>query len=146
MSLFILVPASFLSVCCLIFLLNSPSFWLVATDGVEWSCPSWPWALQKWLNWSRCCLLCWCGWAEGTICYVGVQITHASGSVVSHYTESASAGCSMSAVQMPVGVYKMGCTLAQPGEYDWTVICSSNTALCQITSTSCCRYASRPGS
>jgi len=43
-------------------------------------------------------------------------------------------------------VYKMWCTLVQLGEYDWTVICGTDAALCQITLTSCCGYASRPGS
>jgi len=38
---------------------------LTATDGAVWSvdlvCWSWPWALQKWLNWSWCDRhqICW---------------------------------------------------------------------------------------
>jgi len=32
----------------------------------------------------------------------------------------------------------MGCTLATPGEYDWTVLCGGDTALCQITLATFC--------
>jgi len=56
---------------------------------VERTCPGMPhdilsWAVQKWLNRSRCCLGYELGWAQGSMCY-------------------------------------MGCTLAQPGKYDWTI-------------------------
>ena len=30
-------------------------------------CWSHPWALQEWLNWSKCCLVCGLGWAQGTM-------------------------------------------------------------------------------
>ena len=37
------------------------------------------------------------------------------------HTESDSAECRTGMMWMPVGVYYMGCTLAPPGEHDWTV-------------------------
>ena len=37
------------------------------------------------------------------------------------YTQSDSAGGSTGTVRMTIGVYYMGCTLAQSDEYDWTV-------------------------
>jgi len=37
------------------------------------------------------------------------------------YTQSDSTGGGTGTMQMPVGVYKMACTLALSGEYDWAV-------------------------
>jgi len=33
-----------------------------------------PWAVQKWLNRSRCCLGCGLRWAQGSMCYVGCAL------------------------------------------------------------------------
>jgi len=32
-----------------------------------------PWAVQKWLNRSRCCLRCGLGWAKRSMCYMGAH-------------------------------------------------------------------------
>jgi len=56
------------------------------------------WAVQKWLNRSRCRLGCGLGWAQGSMCY-------------------------------------MECTLAQPGEYDWSVhvrVCRTKQRRCGL--------------
>jgi len=37
------------------------------------------------------------------------------------YTQSDSAGGRTGTVRLPNGVYYVRCTLAPPGEYDWTV-------------------------
>ena len=34
-----------------------------------------------------------------------------------------------------LGCTRWGCKLATPGEYDWTILCGSDAALCQITFT-----------
>jgi len=68
------------------------------------ACPTTlPWAVQKWLNWSRCRLGCGLGWAQASMCY-------------------------------------MRCTLAQPGEYRWTVRLR-RWSFCQITLTYCFSYS-----
>jgi len=54
-----------------------------------------PWAVQKWLNWSICCLGCGLGWTEGST----------SSIVFNRWCQCA----------------HMGGTLAPPGEYDWTL-------------------------
>ena len=54
--------------------------------------------------------------------------------------KSAQQGSSTGTVLMPIGMHLMGCTLAPPVEYDWTVRmwrAGGNPALCQITLTTC---------
>jgi len=46
---------------------------------------------------------------------------HARKCLCGRYTRNDSADGRIDTLRMPTGVYWMGCTLLQPGEYDWTV-------------------------
>jgi len=59
----------------------------IATDAVAWSacvsvCWSHFWALQKWLNRSRCCLGRWVEWAQVAMHSIGVHIPQGEGTIL----------------------------------------------------------------
>jgi len=89
------------------------------------------WALQEHMKWSRCHLGCTLSWAQVTMYYMEVQIPRAKGQPSVKYRDSAVSSakrqnqsrcylrCGLYQAQW--SMYQMGCTLAQPGKFDWTV-------------------------
>jgi len=119
----------------------------VTTDGVAWSV-CWSvglsdtisWAVQKWLNWSRCHLGCGCGWAQGDIRWVS-RSPHTEALLrgkCSRYTQSYAPRGSTGTLQMPFGCTRLGAYWRHLANTIEPSMCGSDVALYTLTTCYSC--------